>query len=83
MVREKLFIYMTYVVVKLEKILIKFCNLLENRIPKHLFFFYILSNKNVFFLVLPQGQIFHSKLKIVNRKLKIKKNYYSRKLLQF
>ena len=32
MVREKLFIYMTYVVVKLEKILIKICNLLENSI---------------------------------------------------
>ena len=55
MVREKLFIYMTYVVIKLEKILIKFCNLLENRIPKHLFFFYILSNKNVFFLSFTSG----------------------------
>ena len=31
MVREKLFIYMTYVVVKLENILIEICNLLENR----------------------------------------------------
>ena len=39
MVREKLFIYMTYVVVKLEKILIKICNLLKNRIHKHLIFF--------------------------------------------
>ena len=28
MVREELFIYMTYVVIKLEKILIKICNLL-------------------------------------------------------
>ena len=50
MVREKLFIYMTYVVVKLEKILIKICNLLENRIPKHLIFFYVLSKQMVFFL---------------------------------
>ena len=50
MVREKLFIYMTYVVVKLEKILIKICNLLENRIPKHLTFFYVLSKQNVFFV---------------------------------
>ena len=39
MVREKLFIYMTFAVVKLENILIKICNLLENRIPKQLFFF--------------------------------------------
>ena len=39
MVREKLFIYMTYVVVKLEKITIKICNLLENSLPKHLIFF--------------------------------------------
>ena len=35
MVKEKLFIDMTYVVFKLEKILIKIFNLLENRIPKH------------------------------------------------
>ena len=35
MVREKLFNNMTYVVVKLEKILVKICNLLENKIPKH------------------------------------------------
>ena len=48
MVREKLFIYMTYLVVKLEKILIKVCNLLENRIPKHLTFFYVLSKQNFF-----------------------------------
>ena len=38
-VREKLFIDITYVAVKLEKMLIKICNLLENRIPKHLIFF--------------------------------------------
>ena len=38
MVREKLLIYITYVVVILEKILIKICNLLENKISKHLFF---------------------------------------------
>ena len=38
MVRVKLFIYMTYEVGKLEKILIKVCNLLENKTPKHLFF---------------------------------------------
>ena len=37
-VREKLFIYMTYVVLKLEKILIKICNLLENKRPKHNYF---------------------------------------------
>ena len=49
MVREKLFNYMTYVVLKLEKILIKICILLENRIPKHLIFFYVLSKQNVFF----------------------------------
>ena len=34
-VREKLNIYMTYVVVKLENILIKIYNILENRTPKH------------------------------------------------
>ena len=39
MVKEKLFIYIAYVVVKLEKILIKICDLLENKIPKHLIFF--------------------------------------------
>ena len=39
MVKEKLFIYMTHVVVKLKKILIKICNLLEYKVPKHLFFF--------------------------------------------
>ena len=49
-VREKLFIYMTYVVVKLENILIKICILLENRISKHLFF-YVLSKQNVFYLL--------------------------------
>ena len=38
MVRDKLFIYMTYVVVKLENILIRICYLLENRIPKNLIF---------------------------------------------
>ena len=47
MVREKLFIYLTYVVVKLEKMLIKICNLLENRIPMHLFYF-VWSKQNVF-----------------------------------
>ena len=40
MVREKLFMYMIYVGIKLEKILIKISNLLENRIPKHLIFFF-------------------------------------------
>ena len=40
MVREKLFIYMTYVVVNLEDVLIKICSLLENRITKHLFFIF-------------------------------------------
>ena len=50
MVKEKLFIYMTIVVVKLENISIKICNLLENRIPKHLDFFYVLSKQNVFFV---------------------------------
>ena len=39
MVREKLYIYITYVVVKLEKIFIKICSLLENRIPKNLIIF--------------------------------------------
>ena len=34
-VREKLNIYMTYVVVILENILIKIYNLLENMTPKH------------------------------------------------
>ena len=49
MVREKLFICITYLVVKLEKILIKICSLLEIRIPKHLVFFYVLSKQNSFF----------------------------------
>ena len=49
MVREKLFIYITYVVVKLEKIWTKIRNLLENRIPKHLISFYVVSKQNVFF----------------------------------
>ena len=49
MVRGKLFINMIYLVVKLEKILIKICNLFENRIPKHLIFFYVLSKQIVFF----------------------------------
>ena len=49
MVREKLYIYLTYVVVKFENILIKFFNLLENRIPKHSIFFYVLSNQNIIF----------------------------------
>ena len=39
MVRKKLLIYITYEVVKLENILIKICNLLENRLTKQLFFF--------------------------------------------
>ena len=39
MVRENLFIYMTSVVVKLEKILVKIRYLLENKIPNHLNFF--------------------------------------------
>ena len=51
MVREKLFIYMTYVVVKLEKILIKICNFLENWIPKHSIFFNVLSKHNGLFFV--------------------------------
>ena len=46
--REKLFIHITYVVYKLEKILIKICNLLENRIPWHLVFFIVLSKQNGF-----------------------------------
>ena len=42
MVREKLFIYMTYVVVKLKKnISNKVSNLLENSITKHLNFFHV------------------------------------------
>ena len=66
MVREKLFIYMTFVVVKLEKIWIKICNLLDKRILNHLNFFYVLSKQNGFFIkVLPQDQIFNSKLKLV------------------
>ena len=40
MVREKLFISINYVVLKLENILVKICNLLENRIPKHFFFMF-------------------------------------------
>ena len=47
--REKLFIYITYVAVKLEKILIKICNLLENRIPEHLIVFYVSSKQKRFF----------------------------------
>ena len=39
MVIEKLFIYITYVVVKLKKILIKVCNLPEYKVPKHLICF--------------------------------------------
>ena len=50
MVREKLFIYMTYVVVKLEKIWIKICNLLEKRIPKNSILFYVYVNNMIFFL---------------------------------
>ena len=45
----KLFIYMTYVVVKLEKIWVKICNLLKGKIPTHLIFFYVLSKQNGFF----------------------------------
>ena len=56
MVWEKLFIFMTYVVVELEKIWIKNCSLPENRIP-NTYFFYVLSKQNVFFFVkvLPWG----------------------------
>ena len=50
MVREILFIDMTYVVVKLEKIWTKICKLFENRIPKHLIFFFVLSKQNVIFI---------------------------------
>ena len=50
MVREKSFIGITYVAVKLEKMLIKICNLLENRIPEHLIIFYVSSKQKKFFL---------------------------------
>ena len=72
MVREKLLMYMTYVVIKLEKILIKICNFLENRIPKNLIFLCFKQTKYFFFvLVLPQGQIFNSKLKLVKKQAKM------------
>ena len=50
MARENLFIYMTSVVVKLEKILVKIRYLLENKIPNHLNFFYVLNKQTFFYL---------------------------------
>ena len=55
--REIIYLY-DFWVVKLEKVCIEISNFLENRVPKHLFF-YVLSKQNVFF-----GLSFTSELKI-------------------
>ena len=66
MVREKLFIYMTYVVINQKRYELKI--VIYQKVGYLSTFFYVLSKQNGFVcLVLPQGKMFNSKLKLVKQ----------------